>query len=796
MHPRDLSELAKILAPLESADVQDGLTPSDLEQRFRRLPAEIQELLRTITDNTWPLWKPGQTLAEWNASSRSRTQRSAASIKQSEIIPAEPITVSDIPEDAEKLSTSVLSTQGVLNERREEQIAMARQVGDALARQTFGMVEAGTGTGKTLAYLAPAAIWSMGTGHRVIISTYTKALQEQILNDEVPLLKRLLNERALGFGDQLRVAVIKGRSNYLCRTALERNCEELTDRDVDRASFLAKIAVWSAATKTGDRAELSLTKHEEKLFSFVSAGFGRCSLRACKHFANDDCFLPRAKRMAMAAHLVVTNHALLVSNRDSHALVPRGWGLIIDEGHELENAATAALTDEMPEAWLARPLNRISRPGRNRCYGIAAELPEIARCIKAELRQLSAEALELNSRLFEQICAWPIFQARLRHNHKVRVIVGDRLHPDWRAIVEQWLLLRAILESICDRLDRLDFEYLERGLEQLEKAPRLVELTAEVTAVRQRLQDRTESLDRTITGVSDDLVVWLEQPAASSVCLFSAPLHVGKELRTVWKSFRSGVLASGTLTANKQFDFSRDRLCYPPGWERILGSPFDYRQRTRLMLPEAMPDGPTPADTQLIADAIAELTIAADGRSLVLFTSYTAMNQVAATIRPALDDAQLKLRVQGADGAAPVVVQSLRDDPRVVAFGVAALRAGVDIPGDHLSQVIIVKLPFPVFTDPIQEARAEQYRDSFSEYSLPQALIQFRQGFGRLMRKRSDRGVVVVLDGRMQTKPYGKEFIASVLPAPAKPSEWIRLTSVTQSAREVRDFLDAVPITP
>ncbi len=736
-------------------------------------------------------------LVQWDAQVPALGGKDTQAEETTEVIPDEPPVVSEAPSDVELFTESLLQTKFAPIERREQQAQMARNTAEALQQQTFGMIEAGTGTGKTLAYLAPAAIWAMKRGERVIISTHTKALQEQILEREVPLLKRLLNDRLPQLGNDVRAAVIKGRGNYLCRSALERACEEVDDSQ--SVAFLARLAVWASQTEIGDRAELSLSEEEERSFWKVSAANGNCSPRRCGYFSQGTCFLPLARRRARAAHLVLTNHALLVTDRKSRFLVPPGWGLIIDEGHELEDAATSALTNEMSISWLNQPIRRILREGRDRDYGITEEFLEIAPEIKQELRQLVREARRQNERLFVSIEQWPLWIARLRREPqtKMRLVEGDLVHPGWRAIVEQWLVLRATVETICDQLERLDFEYLAYAIDHPSEAKEIVRSTAEVSQTREWLEERKNQLDSALRGCPEDpdsIVTWLEGSKGTPPAVASAPLNVGRDLRVLWKSFRSGLLTGGTLATADGFGFIEGRLGFPIDWKEQYGSPFDYPRRTRLVLPEGMPVQPATGPHSSVADAIVQLAVATHGRTMVLFTSYRTMNQTAKAVRSALEAAELRLLVQRVDGLPAKLVQNLREDPRIVAFGVASMWTGVDVPGDNLSQLIIPRLPFPVHTDPLHEARAETYDNGFTEYTLQLAIMSFRQGFGRLMRKRTDRGVVVVLDGRIRTRQYGMDFVESVMPPEAQPAQWIRRSSVTQAACEISAFLDSLPV--
>ena len=787
-------ELAYFLEPRASSEEKSSLSVKQLELRYKRLPSMSRNLLLDIAAQLEGHWNPGPALLEWEAQLQSESHSESDSLFASAPKLPKPSQVADFGEDPESFTKNLLEENGETLERRGEQIFMAKDVARALQEQTFGIIEAGTGTGKTLGYLAPAAIWAMSMGERVVVSTNTKVLQEQILEKETPLLRSLLNRYVPTSGDQLSLAVVKGRGNYLCLGALERACRQVTN--VSEATFLARLTVWASSTLSGDRAELSLSEDDEREFSFLSAAEGRCSMRRCRHFINEECFLARAKARAKASHVVVVNHALLVAERDQRFLIPDAWGLVVDEAHELENAATNVMTAEMPRSWLSVPLSRIFRQGRRRSFGIAVVRPTIGKSMKSELMTLTMQAQEALDILYEQMGNWSVLKSRLKVNQFATVILSDavRRHPGWRSVVDQWLFLRATIETICDLLDQLDFEYLAAAVDDLAEARSVVELTAEVTQTRTRLHDRAARLDQAFRENSDKLVTWLERPSGTVPTLISAPLKVGNELRPLWHSFESVVLTGATLATEDGFDFLSEGIGFGAVWESRYGSPFDYAERTRLVLLSGMPDSTAPNHSKAVADAIVQLSRATNGRSMALFTSNVAMWEIAELVRPALESSGLQLKVQGEDGLPAEVAQCLRDDSRVIVFGVASMWSGVDIPGDNLSQLIITKLPFPWFKHPVQEARAKSYSDGFSDYTLPQAILQFRQGFGRLMRKQSDRGVVVVLDGRIGSKPYGREFVTSVMPVGVHPAKWIRRASVADAASEIEAFLDSIPV--
>ena len=715
----------------------------------------------------------------------------------------------------------LLTSRGDGMERREGQIHMATDVAQALRGQSRVMVEAGTGIGKSLAYLVPAAIWSLDTGERVVVSTTTKVLQEQLLASDAEDLRKLLSRYRSELGTALSVVAVKGRSNYLCRGALRRRIQDLEgSRD---AAFLARLVVWSAQTKRGDRAELSLTSEDEERFGLVSASNGKCSGKRCHYHRWGKCFLPKVQQRARAAHIVITNHSLLVSEREGGGLLPEGvWGLIVDEAHELEDAATNVLTNEMPKSWLGSLLRRVHHKGRKRDYGIAAECvlvtkaehdDEVSGCLciafqqKRLLRELVAQAEESLTTLYDRIAdfAYAYPETKDQQGSTTPLTAGHRRHRDWERIVVDWESTRAIFDKIITLLDKVEDAYLLAAVsEVLEKAPRLIEASDEVCVTNSRFRDRVRALDDVLTGHNPNVVSWLELSADSdSVFVIGAPLSVREEMQKIWLAHRSVVLTSATLGTGEgeaDFEFVSERLGFGFAGSRRYPSPFDYERRVRLHLPSDMPVAGRESEEKeryvdAVARAIVELSTASRGRTLVLFMSKRDMNAVSHKVRRRLKAECIELFVQDIDGLPADISESMRNKERAVGFGVASMWTGVDIPDDSLSQVIIAKLPFRWYLHPVQRARAVEYENGFSEYSLPQAVIQFRQGFGRLMRRRSDRGVVVVLDGRVNKTKYGKLFVTSVLPpGVAQPNAWIQRMTVPEAAREIGAFLDSVPI--
>ena len=789
-----LGELAEILYPITPGEARRGLTISELRSRYGSLPDDTRKLLLTMFGQVGPIWRPGRAFSQWEHELDNLRRQHPSVADESAGKGESPESIAGLDGSVSLAAESILEFDGTTLERRAEQVAMAKDIAAALEQQTHVIVEAGTGTGKTLAYLAPLAIWTLKSGETGIVSTYTKVLQEQVLEKEVPFLRRLLDRILPGAGDALVVEVVKGRGNYLCKGALVRACDEVSD--VIEASFLARIAVWASFTTSGDRAELRLTEEQDQRFYLLSAANARCSSRLCRWYRDDECFLSLLRQRARTAHIVVTNHALLVTERDKKDLLPKAWSLVIDEAHELENATTSVLTNEMPRSWIASVLRRIYRPGANRDYGIVAERPEVAPELKNKLRELVVETQSALNALYDLMENFAYAQPEIakRRLDLVRLSGGKRTLPEWKRISERWTHVRANAEAICDSLFELELHYLTIASEDLAEARRLVEISGYVTLADRRLRERSAVLDAAIRNAGGGVISWLQVQGEGEVSITAAPLSVAEELKKVWDAHRSVVLTGATLATDQDFEFLCGRVGFESTSEARYMSPFDYANRTRLYLLTDMPDGSTRHHNKAVARAVVRLVAATGGRTMVLFTSFAAMGHVADAVHDELRMAGLRLRVQRRDGSPAEVVEALRSEDRVVAFGVASMWNGVDVSGDRLSQLIIAKLPFPFTLHPVHEARAECYIDGFSEFTLPQTVLQFRQGFGRLMRKESDRGVVVVLDNRVDSKPYGRAFVESVFPQHGQPDTWVQRMTVPDATREISAFLDSVPI--
>ena len=627
-------------------------------------------------------------------------------------------------------------------EYREAQHQMAVAVGQTLERKRRLMVEAGTGVGKSLAYLTPLAIWAARTGKRAVVATHTVNLQEQLADRDLPTVAGLLDH-------PVPVAVLKGRNHYISLRRWQRflDTPDVSAQGPDQAAirFKLKILAWLASTTTGDRSEVYLSGEEEQLWRRIASEVTDCLGPACANWANAHCHMVSARRGAADAAIVVTNHALLLAANESQGQILGPYeALVIDEAHHLEAVATEQLGLAVRLSDITLVLDRLpSMPGTP--LGI-----ELERCREA------------GQRLFGD--AKGFMAARLGGEHAAngRVGLSDAIRKDpGFALIE-----RSAMHAIG---------VLQRAASALASAPGGVQV--ELLPQPDRVGDELEHASAALAGLAAAIDYVTVRPRAGTVAwiemrreqaeLHEAPIDVSIPLaESVFDPAESVVLTSATLSVAGGFDFVRTRVGIGAAADELtLPSPFDYLRQAICILPENATAYDDPVHDTQMADLIDGIAGRLDGHTLVLFTSYGPLKRVWSLLQDRLDARGIASLAQGLDGTRRQILQSFLADPRTVLLATSSFWEGVDIPGDRLRCVVIDKLPFPVPTDPLVRARSEQLRDPFGEYILPVAIIRLRQGFGRLIRSASDRGAVVLCDPRLRTRQYGMGFLAALPPA-------------------------------
>lgn len=682
--------------------------------------------------------------------------------------------------DADKLA-ALLEEGGTFEshltgyEHRPQQVEMLRSVAETFNRGDHLLVEAPTGVGKSLAYLIPSVHWAVRNAERVVISTNTINLQEQLYQKDLPDLARVL---PLDF----RATVLKGRSHYLCPARL-RTLRQRGPKSPHEARVLAKILIWLRETQDGDGDTLFLpNKVERAIWRQLSADYEGCDPERCRRNLEGTCYFYNARRAADASHLVIVNHALLLADiAVQNRALPEYNYLIVDEAHHLEAATTNGLSFEADRTSMQRLLNQVGRMSPSgRVTGLLSEI--IGRCQKAHLPgdlmgkvelfvgqvgMATGRAMHQLSTFFDRLKEFVEEQRggrQSRYAFRLRVTSGLRVQPAWEGIEISWDDANAPLVAVVNGL-----EQLASKLEDLIDfdIPDGDELLAQILGMTRRLESARDQVSRMITQDSPSLIYWLRSnPGRDQLSLHAAPLHVGPLVEEhLFHKKQSVILTSATLRTGGTFDFLRERL---NGWEAdelAVGSPFDYTNSTLVYLLNDIPEPGKSGYQRAVQQGMAALFRATEGRALALFTSYSQLRSTLRAIRAPLAQAGITVQGQGEGISRAQLLENFRTGERQVLLGTRSFWEGVDVPGEALSCLAIAKLPFSVPSDPIFAARAETFEQPFFDYAVPETILRFLQGFGRLIRTRNDRGIVAVFDKRLLTKSYGQMFIES-LPEP------------------------------
>jgi predicted DnaQ family exonuclease/DinG family helicase len=676
-------------------------------------------------------------------------------------------------------------------EYRPQQVEMLRAVAEAFNGRQHLLVEAGTGTGKSIAYLLPAAHFAVQNGERVVISTNTINLQDQLFLKDIPDLQKILPF-------EFKAALLKGRSNYIClrRLAALRHASNLS---IEELRVLAKVLVWLPSTMIGDQAELFMpTLGERLIWNRICSDSDNCLAERCAFRQEGKCFFYRARQQAEGAHLIVVNHALLLSDvAVENRVLPEYRYLIVDEAHHLEDATTNQLSFEVNLRSVQRLLSELSqRPGPRRYGGYLAEV--MARCRRgvpeAIQRELESYIEDLHQgvegaerSLYEFFDTLSLFLKEHsrpggRYDQNIRLTSGLRVQPAWADVEIAGDNFSVHLFKLSDGLKRL-----YSGLGDLEgyDIPDYEDLLQGLLGYHQRLEDLREQLNTLIAQPSPSGVYWAKIAAKDEeLSLRAAPLHIGHLVeRHLLTPKECVVLTSATLCTDGDFSFIKERLSAWEAREVAVGSPFDYVNSTLLYPVNDIPEPNQPYYQKAVEQALIALCQATRGRTLVLFTSYSQLRNTSKAITRPLAEHDIVVFQQGDGSSRRQLLENFRTTPRSVLLGTRSFWEGIDVMGEALSCLVIARLPFSVPTDPVFAARSETFEDPFGQYAVPETILRFRQGFGRLIRSKTDRGVVVILDKRVLTKSYGQSFLNSlpectvkrgpIAELPAAAARWI-----------------------
>jgi ATP-dependent DNA helicase DinG len=613
-------------------------------------------------------------------------------------------------------------------EFRPGQLEMAEAVERAFTRRQHLLIEAGTGTGKTLAYLVPA----LRSGRKVVISTGTKNLQEQLFFKDIPFLQE-------HWQPELRACLMKGRANYLCRQKLYDLEDQPVLRGLEELDQYARIRDWEKKTPTGDRVELTELPENFELWAKIDARRETCTGQKCQQF--ERCFITQMHQRAAAADLIIVNHHLFfadlaVRQDDFARILPDYTAVIFDEAHELEEVASQYFGTQVSNyrfEELARDTDHLFQR-----QGIADR--RLAKLLRS-LRRASEGFFGL----------FPAADGRFPFDSREEFV--DRHGENYRSLVEATKILEIALAALREKSEEV-FQLVRRAQE-----------------LRLQLQFLLESAD-------PSYVFWSER-RNRGVFLQATPIDVSRILRQqLFERYDTIILTSATLAVGDRFDYCKQRLGMEPGEERVVEPEFDYRAQTLLYISDHLPDIRTPPFVPAASEEIVHLLEVTEGRAFVLCTSHNQMNEIFKRVAQRID---FPLLLQG---TAPktTLLDRFRRTPHAVLFATSSFWQGVDVQGPQLSCVIIDRLPFAVPSDPVVRARCQaleaEGQNAFADYQVPEAIIALKQGLGRLLRARTDRGILAILDNRILRKPYGKLFLESLPPY-----------TVTSDLEQARHFL-------
>ena len=647
---------------------------------------------------------------------------------------------------------------------REQQLDMSKVISDCIKNQHSAALEAGTGVGKSLAYLLPAAIFALKTGKRVLVSTNTINLQDQLYLKDLPLVKSILSELDPDT-EEINFSILKGRDNYLC---IKNYGNQFVEEDIDQdySRFLAKIAVWLSKTETGEKSELGLS-------NFVNNNYWRRIIPKNKincYGFDGPCFLRNSREKAESSNIIIVNHALLMTDLKSvNSVIPDYDVLIIDEAHNLEDVASQHLGWKVDE----RDLKDIFRIN----YGKYDLIEMIANLINREFKNTDGlaqaedklkrmintiEELNIKSKsLFKSVNQIVIGKGNKNSGHNSLRIDIDSNFPELNSVRNDWNELKFKLDKLKSDLIRYYKDLKEKitgSKIQFENWNDLFEQWIE------NWEEAKNNLDEFLTSSNNEMVYWIENNEQfNNHVFFSAPINVSKILNEkLFENVKSVILTSATLNSNDEFNHLKQTTGLNVDHAKSFGSPFDYDNSVEILLPTMFPEPNANNYQEELDKIIFENVLSSNGRAMVLFTSYKSLRNTQKSLKKKLEEYNINVLAQGVDGNPYQIIKRFKKNPKSLILGTLSFWEGVDIDDGTLDLLIITKLPFDVPTHPLFEARSAKYDNPFIEYALPRAILKFKQGFGRLIRNEKDTGKVLLLDSRITSKRYGKMFLEAL----------------------------------
>ena len=667
---------------------------------------------------------------------------------------AETVSEKITPLNVEKLKNH-LSPGGSLSkifdkyEVRESQVEMLSDIADAMNREKIVIAEAGTGVGKSLAYLVPAFKWVMNNNERVVISTGTINLQHQLIEKDIPLVKKMLST-------DKKAALVKGRGNYVC---MRKYFEKLNESSLfnDTNKDLMMIKEWMEVTDTGDRSDLHFLP-EHTLWSDIASESDYCLGLYCPY--REKCFIIKSRKKAASANVLIVNHHILFSDVSARsagggfngtAVLPGFSRIIFDEAHNMENAATSFYSATLSRGFLFKTLSKVYRRKRGSITGIFAYLKSNSDNDEkiTDIPILTAEATsqyELLEKEAEEI---------LTGSYNTRILQDERFHN-----------LISHIQSLKNYISKI-YMIIDELTQGIDFTPEDDAKVYEILLIKNRLQGLVSTCSMLI-DTDDNYVPWIEK--SKRIIFYVTPIDISEILQeTLYSKIKTIVFTSATLSISSKFSFWKKRVGLDSGKfeikEKSYKSPFDYESNVLLGIPHDLPEPSSEEYTAMLSDFIYDSLMISEGKGLVLFTSYSMLMHVYNSVKEKLLESNIMVYRQGEDDRFRLL-NSFNSEKNSVLMATDSFWEGVDSPGETLKNLIICRLPFRVPSDPVIKARMDRITQNggnpFMDYSLPEAVLKLKQGFGRLMRSKTDRGVVLITDTRILKKQYGSIFLKSL----------------------------------